>query len=260
MNRAKYLFVTISIIATITGLLLSGSTGIFFSSSSARPVSCDNGDLKPSPSSHTLPVILVHGYSEISLIWTNWEHNLQQNGIQYCTVSFHPDDVCGTATHDSMELGQIVQKVKSMTLQDQVNIVAHSKGGLDARLYLDKSGTHDVANLIMIGTPNKGSPFADYREFYNLDPFCPAIHDLTTHAPVDTASNNLSTRYYTIAGACYPYLYTWWGSIGESNDGLVGVSSAQSHFHNLGLSPHCHMQLLGDYEYNLAYDIISGRR
>ena len=75
-----------------------------------------------------------------------------QAGSNSVTVSFHPDDVCGTAVHDATEIGQIVQKVKSMTHQNQVNIVAHSKGGLDARLYLAKSGTHDVANLIMLGS------------------------------------------------------------------------------------------------------------
>jgi hypothetical protein len=176
-------------------------------------------------------------------------------------MSFHPDDVCGTAEHNSEEIAQIVQEVKRMTLQTQVNIVAHSKGGLDAKLYLAKSGTHDVANLIMIGTPNKGSPFADYRERRNLDPLCPAIHDLTTHATVINAPKNLNTRYYTIAGTCFLSLYTLWGSISEPNDGLVGVSSVQSHgFHNLPLSPNCHMQLMGDFEYELAYDILSGRR
>ena len=48
------------------------------------------------------------------------------------------------------------------TGQDKVNIVGHSKGGLDARVYLaDNITRNDVANLIMIGTPNAGSPIAD---------------------------------------------------------------------------------------------------
>lgn len=259
MNKEKCILIGI-LIVTIASLLLTASSGVFFSVANAQSPSCDNGELQPSSSSNPLPVILLHGYKEVSFVWANWEHNLQLDGIQFCTVSFHPDDVCGTAEHDAAEIAQIVQKVKSMTLQNQVNIVAHSKGGLDARLYLAKSNTHDVANLIMIGTPNKGSPFADYRERHNLDRLCPAIHDLTTHAAVINAPKNLNTRYFTIAGTCFPYLYTLWGSINEPNDGLVGVSSVQSHrFHNLPLSPHCHMQLMGDYEYRLAYDILSGR-
>ena len=48
------------------------------------------------------------------------------------------------------------------TGQDKVNIVGHSKGGLDARVFLAHNITRDdVANLIMIGTPNAGSPLAD---------------------------------------------------------------------------------------------------
>ena len=43
-------------------------------------------------------------------------------------------------------------------------MVGHSKGGLDARVYLANSGTHDVANLIMIGTPNGGNPLANENE------------------------------------------------------------------------------------------------
>ena len=61
----------------------------------------------------------------------------------------------------SNDLTQIVQDVKNWTLNDQVNMVGHSKGGLDARVYLANSGTHDVANLIMIGTPNGGNPLAN---------------------------------------------------------------------------------------------------
>jgi triacylglycerol esterase/lipase EstA (alpha/beta hydrolase family) len=43
----------------------------------------------------------------------------------------------------------------------KINIVGHSKGGLDARVFLDMTDTKDVANLIMIGTPNTGSPAAE---------------------------------------------------------------------------------------------------
>lgn len=257
MTKIKHPLVSTSIF-TIGVLLLTSSIQLFSNTGNAEPPACDNGTLKPSPSSTTLPVILLHGYKEISLMWKNWENRLQ-NEFQFCTVSFHPDDVCGTAAHDATEIGQIIQKVKSMTHQNQVNIVAHSKGGLDARLYLSNSGTHDVANLIMIGTPNKGSPFADYQELYYLDPYCPALHDLTTHSSVIKIPDNPNTRYYTIAGVCLPYLYAPWGSIGEPNDGLVGVTSAQSHYNSIGLSPHCHLQLLDDYEYGLAHDILSGK-
>ena len=49
------------------------------------------------------------------------------------------------------ELAQIVQQIKSITGQNKVNIAVHSKGGLDARVYLADTNTQDVANLVMIG-------------------------------------------------------------------------------------------------------------
>ena len=116
MNKEKELFVVMSIVA-IVALLLTTSIVIPFDIANGQPASCDNGELNPSPSSHVLPVILVHGYREDSSIWSEWERNLQDNGIQFCLVSFHPDDICGTASHDANELSQIVQRVKSMTLQ-----------------------------------------------------------------------------------------------------------------------------------------------
>jgi triacylglycerol esterase/lipase EstA (alpha/beta hydrolase family) len=51
--------------------------------------------------------------------------------------------------------------------------VGHSKGGLDARIFLDITDTKDVAILIMIGTPNVGSPAAETN-----DACAPAVFDL----------------------------------------------------------------------------------
>jgi len=247
---------------TMSLLLLTVSLGAFSGTALAQSSLCDNGELKPSPSSSTLPVILVHGYNEASIIWFVWEQALESSGIQYCSVTFHPNDFCGRASHDATELSKIVQNVKNMTQQNQVNIVAHSKGGLDARLYLSSSGTADVANLIMIGTPNAGSPVADYTEAKNLNPYCPAVRDLTTYAPVNNAAENPNTQYYTVAGVCLPYLeYGGITLIPELNDGLVSVSSveSQSYFHSLGHSPNCHAFLLGNYEYLLSYGVLSGK-
>ena len=67
-----------------------------------------------------------------------------------------------TAEH-AKELSNIIGQIKKETGQNKMNIVAHSKGGLDARVYL-ANNTKDVANLVMIGTPNAGSPLAESCE------------------------------------------------------------------------------------------------
>ena len=84
---------------------------------------------------------------------------LKHDSIPDCTVSFQ-DDKCGAARDHADELSQIGPKVKILTHQNQVNIIGHSKGGLDARVYLSQSATHNVTNIIMIGTPNAGGPVA----------------------------------------------------------------------------------------------------
>ena len=123
----------------------------------------------PSPSvihPNVLPVILIHGYNESPAVWSHWEERLRSDGIPFCTVYYFFGlqfryDQCGSALDHANDLPHIVQDVKSWTLNNRVNMVAHSKGGLDARVYLANSRTHDVANLIMIGTPNGGNPLAN---------------------------------------------------------------------------------------------------
>jgi hypothetical protein len=166
-----------------------------------------------------------------------------------------------------------------MTRQKQVNIVGYSKGGLDARVFLAESGTHDVANLIMIGTPNAGAPLA------TADDRCtPAVFDFIDHAAAMKAPPNPHTKYYTIAGDWNPvlssncpqqfsqnFLYridkpTDFGYENAGfyqlngtkvpNDGGITVSSVKSmpNSTNIGLTPDCHTNLLSKTEYDIAKD------
>ena len=185
-------------------LLLTISTGALFLSNPVHGQtisSCDNGIIIRSNTA--LPVILIHGYNEGSWMWSAWESMLQHDHIPFCTVSFqHSDDECGRATDHSTELSQIVQEVRSLTGQNQVNIVGHSKGGLDARVYLDQSHTHNVANLIMIGTPNRGDPLANEAAsippfFFDISNFfCrPALDDLKTGSDATNAHDHQNLTY-----------------------------------------------------------------
>jgi len=260
--------------AVIAVLLLTPSINIFINSANGQRSPCDNGTIIRSIQS--LPVILVHGWAEDSSIWLQWERLLKQNSIPFCTVTFHQSpsgDTCGSAADHASELAQIVQQVKTMTGKNQVNIVAHSKGGLDARLYLAQSGTHDVANLIMIGTPNGGDPLAD-EGAQSIDPFnltCrPALFDLETGADDTTVENNPHTNYYTIYGVWNPSLdcplnafenlgfnELMWLNAGP-NDGIVPVLSSESlsNFTNLGHTDHCHTGLLTSDEYAVARSVL----
>jgi triacylglycerol lipase len=244
--------------------------------------SCYQGVIMPSSSdNNSLPVILIHGYLEDAGVWSIWESHLQDEGIPYCTVTFQGDDECGSASAHALELNQIVQRVKMLTHANQVNMVGHSKGGLDARVYLSNTQSPDVANLIMIGTPNAGDPLADetIRLHPELSPtqhnslYCtPALFDLKTDAPATRVSENVNTMYYTIYGDWNPFLFCSYygldsynyGKLDSPNDGVVPSSSVESladyyvNYVNLEPTYHCHQDLTGYDEYDLSQEILRG--
>lgn len=154
-----------------------------------------------------------------------------------------------------------------------------------ARVYLAKGGIHDVANLIMIGTPNGGNPLANellaaaaaettsiflpgFELFINSS--CrPALDNLAVGADATKAMENKSTKYYTIYGDWNPSLpcpliehedelYKKLERLNQiPNDGIVPVWSVESHAflpHStlIGYTQHCQTGLLSDEEYNMA--------
>jgi len=245
VKQGKKLFPILSIIVLSAILIMNGS---IFPSANGQTENCYNLESKIA-----LPSLLIHGWNEgsggsIPLHWDEWTQLLNQENIPFCIISFEQSsDACGSAKDHAKELAQIVQNIKSETGYNQVNIVGYSKGGLDARVYLaDDLANDDVANLIMIGTPNAGTQMA-----YTTDECSPAIEDLKPTALATKAKENAHTKYYTIAGACYPWI----------GDGLVSTSSvnSQPYFNSLGTSNACHLDLLGDNEYELARDVLINR-
>jgi len=212
-----------------------------------------------------LPVLLIHGYMADASVWNKWIDLLKKDGISAYPITFkQSDDKCGSAAEHAKELSKIIGQIKDETGQNKVNIVGHSKGGLDARVYL-ANNTKDVANLVMIGTPNAGSPIAQESEVCT-----PAVYDLRPGAAATEVKMNPNTKYYTIAGEwdpklgnCQPSLFTPMeqsssSTLPKPNDGMVPLSSVESqeYFINLGHSKSCHTNLMSDYEYGLAKKVI----
>jgi len=230
----------------------------------------NNNNTNPVITSTTkLPVLLIHGYMEDASVWNKWIDLLKKDGISavYPITFKQSDDKCGSAADHAKELSNIIGQIKKETGQNKVNIVGHSKGGLDARVYLANT-TKDVANLIMIGTPNAGSPLAE-----SSDMGAPAVYDLRPGAAATEVKMNPNTKYYTIAGDwnlklenCQLMLFlsfeqSGFSNLPKPNDGIVPLSSVESqdYFINLGHSNNCHSNLLSEYEYELAKDLILGR-
>ncbi|HKG88688.1 MAG TPA: hypothetical protein VKA95_10205, partial [Nitrososphaeraceae archaeon] len=159
-----------------------------------------------------LPVLLIHGYRSTHNVWDEWEDNLRDEGIYTKAITFPRNDECGSAMDHAIQLNQIVRDFREEARAEKINIVTHSKGGLDARVYLaNNPSSADVANLIMIGTPNEGSPLAD--RYYRSDDCKPAVYDLMTTSPVLRVEKNEHTRYHTIASSwiiVYQYRPPFW--------------------------------------------------
>jgi hypothetical protein len=121
----------------------------------------------------------------------------------------------------------------------------------------------------MIGTPNAGSPLAE-----SISICAPAVYDLRPGAAATEVKMNPNTKYYTIVGDwnpksenCPPTLFlsfeqSGFYNLAKPNDGMVPLSSVESQYYfiNLGHSKSCHSNLLSEYEYGLAKDVILGKK
>ena len=260
--------IVVALIAIIMVVTSSSSGGQFFTFSDiVYGQSSTNTTTKGNTSNNstTLPVLLIHGYMEDAAVWNKWIDLLKKDGLAVYPITFkQSDDKCGSSAEHAKELSNIIGQIKEETGQNKVNIVGHSKGGLDARVYL-ANNTKDVANLVMIGTPNAGSPLAESSEICT-----PAVYDLRPGAAATEVKNNPNTKYYTIAGdwnpesgncqltLALPMEQSSSSTLPKPNDGIVPLSSVESqdYFINLGHSKSCHSNLMSEYEYGLAKDVI----
>jgi pimeloyl-ACP methyl ester carboxylesterase len=224
---------------------------------------------QPSNSTHT-PIILIHGYGMTSNVWNWWVDWLNEdNFFNVYPINF-TDDRCGSSEEHASELESVVNDILDDTGSEEVNIVAHSKGGLDARWYISNSNMDKIANLIMIGTPNAGSPAA----WFDISG-CPFGSDFDLF-PESDATNVVddpnSTNYYTIAGNWMPTGKCWFmgwlvrdgGSclIPGPDDGWVPLDSVNASPNYVPLSqpfPYNHLDLLFQRDvYELALSILDG--
>lgn len=92
--------------------------------------------------------------------WGRIPKELEKNGA----TIFYGDQQSALGIADSA--AEIAEKVKRITEQtgcEKVNIIAHSKGGLDCRYAITHLGLDRyVASLTTVNTPHRGCEFADW--------------------------------------------------------------------------------------------------
>ena len=108
------------------------------------------------------PIILVHGLAIIDTVfrksWGKIDEMLISQGY---TVFRSKIDGFGPIESNAAALKNEVLGVLKKTNAEKVNIIAHSKGGLDSKYMIKELGmAKHVASLTTLCTPHKGSPIA----------------------------------------------------------------------------------------------------
>jgi len=71
---------------------------------------------------------------------------------------------------NAVRLQTLIDQVLQQTGAPNVNIIAHSMGGLIVRRYLADTGGSKIGKVIYLGTPQKGAPFAFSELAFNSGP------------------------------------------------------------------------------------------
>jgi pimeloyl-ACP methyl ester carboxylesterase len=163
------------------------------------------------------PAVLVHGlWSNAQDTWSNYQGFLnsvrsdwkayavgdgQAPGVMNTGDKFHPYGESNRLSENAAILRQYVEGVREAENAWHVDLVAHSMGGLISRYYLSnliwdripQDGYPVVNHLVMLGTPNLGSPCSYmvtglvkvfggvFAEWVYGDPWDPVIKDLMPH-------------------------------------------------------------------------------
>ncbi len=110
------------------------------------------------------PILLVHGvfFRDFKYFnyWGRIPDELEKNGA----IIYYGNQQSAASIKDSgKEISERVQQIVEEKGCGKINIIAHSKGGLDCRYAISNLGAEKyVASLTTINTPHRGCLFADY--------------------------------------------------------------------------------------------------
>lgn len=109
------------------------------------------------------PLVLVHGVGFRDLKYINYWGRIPKELIRNgATVYYGNQEAWGTVEYNAKDIKNKILDIMKETGCRKVNIIAHSKGGLDARYMISKLEMGDcVASLTMISSPHRGCKFVD---------------------------------------------------------------------------------------------------
>ncbi len=110
------------------------------------------------------PILFVHGVffrdSRLLNYWGRIPAALKENGAEI----YYGEMQSALSVEDSAkELAQKIEEIVARIGCGKLNVIAHSKGGLDTRYAISKLGCDKyIASLTTINTPHRGCLFAEY--------------------------------------------------------------------------------------------------
>ena len=207
------------------------------------------------------PLLLVHGvffrdFDHFNY-WGRIPAELRKNGA---TIYYGEHNSAAAVNDSAVELEKRIKEIVEQSGCGKVNIIAHSKGGLDSRVAIAMTSAGQyAASLTTINTPHRGCEFADYllgeipgkqqeaiAKKYNTvaeklgdknPDFLAAVYDLTSekcrerneivHDNPDVFYQSVGSVLQGASSGQFPLNFTYHlvKYFDGENDGLVGIDS-----------------------------------
>lgn len=220
------------------------------------------------------PLVLVHGlWSNWNKAWSMWQNILTtshsydwkafpvgekpEKGVMNTGKEFMSGDPTNSIAQNAYQLSNYVRYAQEDRNAWHVDIAAHSMGGLISRFYIHnlmENYSEDprprVSHLLMLGTPNMGSPCADLLDI-GFDLFgerVQAVRQLRTDYAEEfnrTVTERRGVKFSALAGNSLPGFCKWSGA----GDGVVNVKSAHWTIKDNALTDSIHTDLTGTKDF-----------
>jgi len=206
------------------------------------------------------PIVLAHGlmgFDELRIAgkllpgvqyWRGISDAYRQNGIEVITTAV-------PTTGSIQERAEVLhEQIKTKAAGKDVNIIAHSMGGLDSRYLISKIQPQEYAvkSLTTIATPHRGSSAADIILREIGPDYLPRLYAVLARMNIGTGAfsqltrkyvceefnpvivDNDSVRYFSYGASAQPHIFSVFRishdlmyELEGPNDGLVSVSSSK---------------------------------
>ncbi len=169
----------------------------------AEEVWCTSIDWAALSFSAVRPVVFAHGILSDSSVWNSiWVPELSNLGVPVDAAINPSMGNLDSIQNNAGKIAAAVEAAKSQWGVDKVNLVTHSKGGLDARHFVETADS--VETLVQLGTPNGGSPLADFVQGSVLIAVGP-LSSYFINSLAGPAGVQLTTPYMTLYNAYHDF-------------------------------------------------------